>query len=951
MPPMRHLSTLLLLVCLCTGAMAQSYSIKGTVADTLNDNKLPNACITVMRARDSVMESFTRTKEDGSFSVKTKAKGKYLIMATFPGLADYVDIIEIKDDAPFDMGLVPMVSKTHLLQEFVLTQQYAAIKVKGDTIEYLADSFKTRDNATVEALLKKLPGIQVDKNGQIVAQGEKVQKVLVDGEEFFTDDPAVVTKSLQAKAVDKVQVFDKKSEQAEFTGIDDGEKTRTINLQLKDDKKKGYFGKIIAGGGTGDQQSFFENQAMFNAFKGKRKLSAFGIMANTGKVGLGWEDRDKFGGGGGGVTEVTDDGGIMTYYNSDDDDFESWSGTYNGQGLPRAWTGGLHYSNKWKQDKHHLGGNYRYGKQDIETTTNTLIEYSLPNDKKNFNRQTKDVYSVGQRHRGDGLYEWKMDSTSTLKVTANAGYSNTKSTSVYNADNRNELDSLLSTNDRRVTSDATTKSINSTLDWRKKFKKKGRTISVNISENYRETMSDGLLLSTNILYERDSTTGSLLSTKRDETDQQKQNENTTLSLSSRLSYTEPLSKVTFLEVNYAFKVDNNSAKRETYNKKNPLGDVYDTLDSTFSNNYAFNIMTHTGGSNLRFMFKKINFSFGGSVSNAAFQQKDQMQDTSYNYNFTNFFPKANFQYSISKQSRIRFDYNGSTRQPTIEQIQPLRNNLDPLNIAIGNAALTQEFRHNLRLSFNDYKMLTNRYIWASVSMNLIDNAISRSENIDAIGRRTYQYINVDGNYSGWGYISYGTKIKALNLHTGIHANVNVNHISNIVNGRKNISDNNTYTLGLDFSYDSENEKFSISYDPSISYNDNKSTINTQTTSFWTTEQELEMSYELPWKFEVGTDINWYIRERTSVFDRNNNVFKWNAYVSKKFLKNDQLELRMSMFDILNQNLGFYRYAQNNYVTEDNYNTIRRYGLLSLTWNFTKSAAGVPQQESNIIITP
>src|SRR6202008_1390228 len=157
-------------------------------------------------------------------------------------------------------GLLPMVSKTHLLKEVVLKQQIAAIKIKGDTTEYMADSFKVKENATVEELLKKLPGIQVDKNGQITAQGQTVQKVLVDGEEFFSDDPKVVTQGLQANAVDKVQVFDKKSDQAEFTGIDDGEKTRTINLQLKENKKKDYFGKLVAGGGAGDVQTFFEKQ-------------------------------------------------------------------------------------------------------------------------------------------------------------------------------------------------------------------------------------------------------------------------------------------------------------------------------------------------------------------------------------------------------------------------------------------------------------------------------------------------------------------------------------------------------------------------------------------------------------------------------------------------------------------------------------------------------------------
>ncbi len=947
---MRLLTTLFAVLLLASTGYAQPITITGSVSDTLNNAPLPYASITILRAKDSVLETFTRTKQDGTFSLKVKAPGKYLLMTSYPSLAEYVDVFNVKDNSPVDLGLIPMVSKAHLLKEVILTQQYSAIKVKGDTVEYMADSFLTKEGANVEALLKKLPGIQVDKNGQIIAHGEKVQKILVDGEEFFTDDPAVVTKSLQAKAVDKVQVFDKKSEQAEFTGIDDGEKTRTINLQLKEDKKKGYFGKIVGAGGAGDDQGYFENQAMFNAFKGKRKFSAFGIMANTGKMGLGWEDRDKFGSESGN-SFMDEDGGFVTYYSGgDDDDMEGWDGRYDGEGYPRAWTIGGHYSNKWKQDKHHLGSNYRYAKQDISAVTNTLNENSLPNNKKNFSKQTNDRYSIGQRNRLDANYTWTIDTASSIKLTANGGYSNTKTNTNYTAETTDQQDSMLNSNKRIVTTDAITKTLNATLDYRKKFKKKGRTISLNMTENYRETTSDGFLRSDNTYYLRDTATNAYLGKVNDINDQRKQNESKALSLSARLTYTEPLSKVAFLDANYSFKVDNNTSVRETFNKQTPTDDSYKSLDTVFSNNFMFNVMTHTGGGNLRFVFKKLTMSAGGSVSNAAFVQEDLMRDTTRSYSFTNFFPKAYIKYSINKQRRISLDYSGNTQQPTIDQIQPLRNNLDPLNVAIGNASIRQSFTHRVSLSFNDYKMITNRYIWMNVSMNMVDNAISRSENVDAVGRRTYQYINVDGNYNGWGYISYGRQFNKINFDAGLHANVGINHINNIINGVKNTSDNNRYTVGVRFGWHTEDDKFSVSYDPSVTYNDNKSTINTLVTSYWTYEQSLETSYDLPLKFSVGTDINWYIRQQTSVFDRNNNVFRWNAYVAKKFMKNDQLELRFSAFDILNQNLGFSRYAQNNIVTETNYNTIRRYGLLSLTWNFTKTAAGAaPEQDAGTII--
>lgn len=395
----------IVLLCSFQYSSAQNFTIKGSVTDTLNAAMLPRASVVVIRTSDSVIQSFTRTKQDGSFQLNVPAQGKYILQVTFPSFADYIDVVNVKK-ATTDYGTIPMVSKEHLLKEFVLKQQVAAIKIKGDTTEYMADSFKVREGATVEDLLKRLPGIQVDKNGQITAQGETVQKVLVDGEEFFSDDPKVVTKGLQANAVEKVQVYDKKSDQTEFTGIDDGQKTKTINLELKEDKKKGYFGKIDAGGGT---DGYFQEQGMINAFRAKRQLSAFGIMSNTDKVGLGWQDNNNFSSGSG-VTEITDEGQVTITSTNNAEDMAGWDGKYNGQGLPRIWTGGLHFADKWSEDKQHVTANYRYAMQDVQINGTTVTQNPLPNDQESVLHQAKNQYSRGDRHGLDGMYEWKIDS-------------------------------------------------------------------------------------------------------------------------------------------------------------------------------------------------------------------------------------------------------------------------------------------------------------------------------------------------------------------------------------------------------------------------------------------------------------------------------------------------------------------------------------------------------------
>ena len=336
---MKNIRLLFITLLLSSSILAQTSSIKGHISDTTMNENLENAAVSLLRSKDSVLYKFTRTDKNGNFFIQNMTAGKYLIYLTYPGYADFMDTVELWDGKTNDLGSLAMLTREHLLQEVVINQQ-GAIRIKGDTTEFKADSFNVRQGANVEELLKKLPSIQVDKDGNITAMGESVKKVMVDGEEFFGNDPTVATKNLQADAIDKVLVFDKKSDQAVFTGIDDGEKTKTINLVLKEDKKKGYFGKLELGAGLDDK---WNNSAMFNNFKGKKKISFYGIMSSTGKTGLNWDERSQYGGDNSMVTG--DFGGMMTI-SMNSDDFSSPN--FYGEGLPKSWAGGINFSNKFK---------------------------------------------------------------------------------------------------------------------------------------------------------------------------------------------------------------------------------------------------------------------------------------------------------------------------------------------------------------------------------------------------------------------------------------------------------------------------------------------------------------------------------------------------------------------------------------------------------------------------
>lgn len=276
---MKKLAGFLLLLLLAYGsALGQQGSVSGTVSDTSEHTALSRAVVSILKSSDSVLVAFTRTDAGGRFRIDSLPAGKFLLMVSYPKYADYIDEITIVAQKDLPISNIAIIRKSQLLEEVVVKQRIAAIRVKGDTLEFRADSFRVKEGATVEDLLKKLPGMQVNSKGEITVQGEKVQKVLVDGEEFFSDDPAVVTQNLQADALDKVQVFDKKSDQAAFTGIDDGQKTKTINLQLKENKKKGYFGKARVAGGTPGN---YEGEAMINSSTSVVFAGAFSVLPRS----------------------------------------------------------------------------------------------------------------------------------------------------------------------------------------------------------------------------------------------------------------------------------------------------------------------------------------------------------------------------------------------------------------------------------------------------------------------------------------------------------------------------------------------------------------------------------------------------------------------------------------------------------------------------------------------
>lgn len=909
-----------------------NYAIKGIVADSVDHIKLFHTSAAVLNAKDSTLVKFTRAADDGSFAINGLTKGKFILLVAYPDYADYVEFFNLDSaNQSHNFGTINMRLKARLLKEVLIKGTAAAIRIKGDTTEFNAAAYTIQPNAKVEDLLKQLPGIQVDKDGKITAQGQTVSKVLVDGEEFFGDDPTLVTKNIRADMVDKVQLYDKKSDQAAFTGIDDGEKTKTLNIKLKADKKNGIFGKTEEGGGTG---GIWQSQVLFNAFKAKQKFSVYGTMGNNGKTGLGWEDNQKYGSG---DSFQVGDGGDFFIFGGEGDDLDSFDGRYNGQGLPLARTGGIHYDTKWNSDKESLNTNYKIGSLTIDGTNDNLTQNNLKDTILN-SASAQKFHKYMFRQKLDATYQLKIDTSSNLKIAVDGTSKHSQNKDNYNSSVvRN--DTLINTNQRDLINEVDQKVFNASAFYTKKFKKTGRTLSFTIKEAYNESKAKGFLKSELDFYNPQKQIDSVQLI-----DQNKINDLKGSALSTNLTYSEPFSKNFAIVLNYGVGVNNSSADRKTFSLSAP--GIYNVLVDSLSSDYRLNEFSNQAGAIFNYKKGKTIINFGTRLSDVKFHQVDESGlNPTLDRSFLNWAPQASYQYRFSQQKSFRFNYNGNTTQPTLDQIQPLRSNNDPVNIVLGNPGLKPSFTNRFNIGYNSYRVLTSQYVWLygnySFTTNPIVNNIAYNK---ATGKSTSQYVNLPDKKTSDFYmgINLDRKIEKLDMNVGLNLNANGNIYYNFVDGQLNRTKSFSYNPRLNLNKYKE-KKFDFYFSAGPTYTVNESSLQSINSNGWGFRSDAGFNIYLPGKFQIGSDNNYEYTGKTQSFDQDFRKFLVNAYIIKKFLKSENLKFTLWGNDLLNQNVGFSRSASGNLITQNSYTNIRRYFMLSIAYDFTKMGGGLSKK--------
>jgi len=903
-------------------SFAQS-KLTGTVVDESDKTKLTNATVMLLHASDSILVDFTRVNQEGKFSLNNPDTADYLLIISYPKFGDFFEPIA-KGSGNKNLGEISMQSAANLIEEVLITGKIPVV-IKGDTVEYDASSFVTEKNAKVEDLLKVLPGISVDASGKITAQGKTVEKVLVDGEEFFGDDPKLVTRNIRSDMVDKVQVFEKKSEEAERTGVDDGQRVQTINVKLKEDAKNGMFGKLEAGGGLDDNSGYYLGKAAINKFKGSMKISAYGITSNDGTTDLDWQEAEKFGIANDNVT-VMDDGGIM---------ISGGGGFLNNtnRGQPKALSAGVSFMDAWNDKKHKLNLNYKYGQAENEVNTNTISQTPLGDGVSNSETDNDDISkSIG--HRVNTKYDFAIDSltTLTLRVAASKMKNENETHREGKSFKNGELQSE-DTRDQKINS--TNDNFNYDANFTRKFAKEGRSINLKFTGNNGKTNSDMLL---------NSTLNNVLEDNQTVVDQFKDNTNNSNSIMAAATYTEPISKKINMAVGYEYTNSKSHSINSAYNKDDAGN--YTDFDEEFSNDFNFN--TVRNAANLSFNFKndKFEFNLTNNIRHDDMFQRNNLATEEMSRDYLTYNPRARLRYNITKAKSFHLSYNRSNSLPSLFQIQPLRQNEDQMNQYFGNETLKPSVSNNYSVNYYWYDMMKGKGMYSGASFTQTLDAIQTDVIMKPGLRRELYYVNTTKPMtSGYLYGGYNfTLIKKHQIKMNLGLNGNLNNYYNRIKDESDLANpkefeenkNVSYNFSGDVGFQKSTTKgfdFYVSFEPG--YRVLKTTLNPELNSEgFTFGTYGRYTYYLPAKIQLTGEVDYQYEAATKSLPTDFSRFKFSPGIQKKFLKNESLIANFYVNDVFNQNVGFSRSQNGQAITQQRYNNISRYYMLKLTWEFT-----------------
>jgi len=922
-------------------ANGQNLTLSGRFLDGDDTASLIGVTVLLTNTQDSSKSGWTTSDDRGYFLINNLYSGVYNLRATYIGYkANYINKISLV--ANKDIGTILMEQDAAQLKAAQVEAFQKRVELKGDTTEYNAKAFKVNPDASAEDLITKMPGITVNPNGTIQAHGENVQKVLVDGQEFFGDDPTTAMRNLPSDIISKIQVFDQLSDQSQFTGFDDGNSIKTINIITKAGKSNGQFGKIYGGYGTDER---YWTGGNINYFNGTERISLIGLSNNInqqnfstqdllGVLGTSTNPRSGSSGSKGGSRSG---GGEGNYGggNFGGSNTTSPSNFLVGQqpGISTVNSIGLNYINKWA-NKLTVNASYFYNNSDNVTNTTLNRQYLLSDTASQYYNEIDQSQTNNYNHRFNMRMTYDIDSNNSIIFTPKLKAQTTNITSVDSGLNTLSGAKLSSTINN-YTNDNSGYDFNQNLLFRHKFNKQGRTISLNLGSDINTKTGTSNLYSQNEYFSNNDSTAI--------TDEQTQSTTKGYTVSSNLAYTEPLSKSSIIQFNYQPSYSQNNSQKTT-DLLDKTTEQYSQIDSLLSSTFDNIITTQKEGITYRLRDEKLNFSIGVNHQNTMLNDQETFPySLKIDKTYDNFLPTATFQYRFSKNNNLRLFYFTNTNTPSITQLQNVINNTNPLLLSTGNPDLQQQISQTMLMRYNITDAGKARTFFAFISYNPITDYIGNSTliaNKDTTvsngvvlnrGSQLTMPVNLSGYQNLNSFFTYGFPVKFiksnLNLNAGLTYNSTPGLINNVLNRANTYKETGGLVLGSNISQDVD---FTLSYNSN--YNIVRNTIQPGlNNNYFTHVADFKFNL-LPWKgLVLNSEVsNTLYTGLQSQYDQN--IFLWSAGIGYKFGKNRLAELRVAAFDLLNQNTSITRTVTDTYIEDDRTQVLKRYYMLTFTYN-------------------
>ncbi|MDR1723501.1 MAG: outer membrane beta-barrel protein [Tannerella sp.] len=886
--------------------------IKGSLVEKTSGEPIEAATIRLLSGLDSTMKAGVASNDKGQFSLKNIAAGTYLLHVSFVGYEPVYQPIRITGrSSSIDLGVIKMEENSIVLGEAVVTAKEVEVKVRNDTVEYNADSYKISEGSMLEDLLKKMPGVEVSSDGSVTINGKQIKKVLVDGKEFFSDDPKVATKNLPAKIVDKVQTYDRKSDMTMMTGFDDGNEEAVINLTIRPGMKEGWIGNAYAGYGS---ENRYEGNMMLNNFMNNDQFSLLGGLNNTNNMGFSDLASSMFSDMGGGRR-------IMTMN--------------SGNGITASGNIGTNFSKEFSP-KLTLGGNVRFNRSDNDSQ-GTIETENIKESGNTFDYEEAVSNRINNNLGINLRLTWKPDSLTQVIFTPDFSYSTSKQdetdisrTLLYNKkDTLNTVESLSNSKGNGYNTSGR-------LEASRRLNDQGRVLSLSLSGGAGDQQNDSYNYSLTKYYQLES--------PDDIIDQQIDYNNKSYNYRGFVSWVEPLGSDNFLQLTYSYSGAQREAIKNAFTPD--AGGNYNVLDSTYSKSSRDISADQRASVAFKSQREKYNYTIGFNVDPSYAKTKTFVGNQTIDVasrNAINYSPTLQFNYRPSREQNIRVDYEGTTSQPTMQQLSPVEDVSNPLNTTIGNPDLKPIYTNNLSIRIQNFmpEKQTALMLMANGSYT-VNDVVSYTTNDPNTGKKHTTYSNINGNYTGNIRFMFNTPLKNKKFSLNNMAFTTYSNANSYIDTKKNTNKSFQIQDRLGINYRSDYADFGLN--ANFTFRKTNNTLaSQQDLKTYNYGGGADFTFYLPANFKIESDINYSANSGYTDGYEQNEVL-WNASLSKSFLQGNAATLRLKIYDILQQRSNISYSTTSSYTRYSEYNTLSSYFMLHFIYKFSIFKGGASMSD-------